>query len=298
MRDLFQGLSAFPLTPVTSTGVDLDGFRRLVERLTAAGVDSIGALGSTGSYMYLSREQRRAVAAAAVDAADGVPVVVGIGGLATDDVLRHADDAGAAGAAAVLLAPVSYQPLTGDEVFGLYADVSERCPLPLCIYDNPGTTRFTFPDELLIRVAALPGVASVKLPAMTFEEAVARIPRLRDAFPEHVTIGVSGDGLAAEGLLAGADAFFSVLGGLLPEPMLALTRTARSGDADAARAMSARFEPLWDLFRRYGSIRVVAAAAGLLGLAPEPNLPRPLLPLPPSGREELAAMLPSLAHAS
>ncbi|MFC0682619.1 dihydrodipicolinate synthase family protein [Lysobacter korlensis] len=294
--DLPGGLSAFPITPVTSAGVDLEAFQRIVVRLVAAGVDSIGALGSTGSSAYLSREERRAVAGAAVRAAAGVPVLVGIGALRTDDVLRHADDAQVAGAAAVLLAPVSYQPLTDDEVFGLYEDVSARCALPLCVYDNPGTTGFTFSDELHIRIAALATVAAVKLPGMGFDVAAERLPRLREAFPHGVSIGVSGDWLAADGLLAGADTFFSVLGGLLPHPMRALTRSAQSGDAQTARAISAEFEPLWMLFRRYGSIRVVSAAAELLGLSAAPNLPRPLLPLPATGREALAALLPSLTE--
>ena len=295
MGGLFGGLSAFPITPVTGTEVDLPAFRRLVSRLVAAGVDSIGALGSTGSYAYLSRDERRAVGRAAVEAASGVPVMVGIGSLRTDDVLRHADDAETIGVSAVLLAPMGYQPLTDEEVFGLYEDVSARSALPLCVYDNPGTTGFTFSDTLHARIAALPGVAAVKLPGMTIETARERLPRLREAFPDGIAIGVSGDWLAADGLLAGADAFFSVLGGLLPEPMQELTRSARAGDADAAYAISHEFEPVWALFRRYGSVRVVSAAAHMLGLSPEPNLPRPLLGLPQAGREELARSLPLLA---
>ncbi|AIJ23563.1 hypothetical protein [Amycolatopsis methanolica] len=54
---MFTGLSAFPLTPVTGSGIDTTACARLVSRLAAAGVDSIGALGSTGSYAYLTREQ-------------------------------------------------------------------------------------------------------------------------------------------------------------------------------------------------------------------------------------------------
>ena len=46
----FEGLSAFPLTPMDEHAVDEAAFGGLVERLAAAGVDSIGALGSTGSY--------------------------------------------------------------------------------------------------------------------------------------------------------------------------------------------------------------------------------------------------------
>lgn len=49
---------------------------------------------------------------------------------------------------------------------------------------------------------------------------------LRTILPAHVTIGVAGDRFAAEGLLAGCDAWYSVIGGVLPEPALALLRAA------------------------------------------------------------------------
>ena len=48
MTDLFRGLSAFPLTPLRDDAVDEGAFAGLVERLAAAGVDSITGLGSTG----------------------------------------------------------------------------------------------------------------------------------------------------------------------------------------------------------------------------------------------------------
>ena len=105
---MFRGLSAFPLTPLDETGaVDEPAFERLVGRLAEAGVDSIGALGSTGSYAYLGRDERARVARLAVGAAGGVPVMIGIGAVRTERVIAHAHDAQAAGAAAVLLAPVS-----------------------------------------------------------------------------------------------------------------------------------------------------------------------------------------------
>ena len=59
---MLRGLSAFPLTPVGRDGVDDVAFVRLIDRLVAAGVDSIGALGSTGSYMYLDRAERARIA--------------------------------------------------------------------------------------------------------------------------------------------------------------------------------------------------------------------------------------------
>lgn len=74
---MFTGLSAFPLTPLAHDAVDEASFIRLVERLAAAKVDSITALGSTGSYAYFSSEERSRVAHLAVQYADGTPVIVG-----------------------------------------------------------------------------------------------------------------------------------------------------------------------------------------------------------------------------
>ncbi|WP_229868647.1 dihydrodipicolinate synthase family protein, partial [Streptomyces chryseus] len=129
---MFTGLSAFPLTPIPGNGsVDEKAFATLVNRLATAGVDSIGALGSTGSYAYLTREERAHVARVAVDNADGVPVIVGVGALRTLQVLQAAEDAQNAGASGVLLAPVSYQPLTDDDVFGLYEEVTANLSIPL-----------------------------------------------------------------------------------------------------------------------------------------------------------------------
>lgn len=91
---MFLGLSAFPLTPMDEQGLDERAFIRLVEHLAEAGVDSIGALGSTGSYAYLNPEERARVAHLAVEGVAGrVPVIVGIGALRTRDVLSHADNA-------------------------------------------------------------------------------------------------------------------------------------------------------------------------------------------------------------
>lgn len=279
---MFTGLSAFPLTPVADGGVDERSFAGLVGRLAGAGVDSITALGSTGSYPYLRREERSRVARLAVEQAGVCPVLVGIGALRTREVLELAEDAQDAGASGVLLAPVSYQALTPEEVLGLYEDVSAELSVPLVVYDNPGTTHFTFTDELYARVAELPNVASIKIPGVPADpgEAEARVSRLRALLPPSVTIGVSGDPLAATGLGAGCDAWYSVLAGTVPEPALAITRAARDGDAATAAAESERLQPLWGLFGRHGSLRVVSAIAEHLGLVGHPNLPRPLRGLP------------------
>ena len=290
-----SGLSAFPITPSDTTGrVDADGLRRLLAPLTAAGVDSIGLLGSTGTYAYLTREERRRAVTIAAEAVGGtVPLLVGIGALRTDDAVRLAQDAGAAGADAGLLAPVSYTPLTDDEVFAHVAAVAGEGGLPLVLYDNPATTHFRFSPELIGRIARLPGIVAVKCPAPEAAAAAAGVAALREAVPPGFPVGFSGDWNATEALLAGGAAWFSVAAGLFPKTCLAIVRAAEAGDAARARALDAELAPLWALFKAHSSLRVVYALADLLGLCrAEP--PRPIRPLAPEVQAEIAAAITAM----
>lgn len=295
-----SGLSAFPLTPLRDGRVDESAVVRISERLVHAGVDSIGALGSTGSYAYLTREERARVARLTVEHADGLPVIVGIGALRTEHVLALAEDAQAAGAAGVLLAPMTYQALTPEDVFGLYEDVTAQLSVPLVVYDNPATTHVTFSEELYAAIASLPRVVSFKIPGVPAEpaEARARVSRLAGLLPDGVGLGVSGDACGATGLLAGCDAWYSVIGGTLPEQARAIARAAQAGDAQEADRLSAELQPVWDLFAEHGSLRVVASIAEHLGLAERPSLPRPLRGLTRDQHAEVAAVLDRVGAAA
>lgn len=294
---LFTGLSAFPLTPHRGGAVDLDAFSALVAEAVHAGVDSIGALGSTGSYAYLERADRVAVAERAVEVAGAVPVVVGVGAISTAAVLRNVEDAAAAGSAGVLLAPLSYQPLRDDEVLGLFADVAGRFPdMPVVVYDNPATTGFTFTTDLLVRIAELPSVASVKLGALAADpgEARADISALRARIRPDVSIGISGDGQAVRGLLAGCDAWYSVLAGLFPARFVEIAAAARGGDAERARALSDEFAAVWDLNLTRGSFRVAAALATLSGRTSEDAVYAPVQALAGAERDAAERALQTL----
>ncbi len=150
--------------------------------------------------------------------------------------------------------------------------------MPLCIYNNPGTTRFIFSDELIARLGAVKNIKAIKMPLPADDGYAAEITKLRSATPDDFAIGYSGDWGAKDALLAGADAFYSVAAGLLPAQSVALVRTAQSGNQAESERINAAFEPLWELFKTFGSFRVMYVIADLLGLAKiEP--PRPILPL-------------------
>lgn len=291
----FRGLAAFPLTPANADGrVNTEALARLLESLAEAGLASIGLLGSTGIYAYLSRDQRRRAVEAANECLQGrVPLIVGIGALRTDQAQDIARDAEAAGADALLMAPVSYTPLTQDEVFEHYHAVTKASGLSLCIYNNPGTTHFTFGTDLLERLSCLPTVRAVKMPLPADNDYAAELQHLRAR--TDFAIGYSGDWGMVDAMLAGADAFYSVLAGLLPVPALALLRAGQAGNADEARRLDRMFVPLWQTFRDFGSLRVMYVLFDALGFG-HIKPPRPILPLKAEARERvLAAAAPLMA---
>ncbi|EJT04865.1 dihydrodipicolinate synthase family protein [Rhizobium sp. CCGE 510] len=291
----FHGLSAFPPTPADMDGrVDTESLCRLLDRLCDAGVASIGLLGSTGIYAFLTREERlRAVQAAVECVAGRVPLVVGAGALRTDHAVDLAKDAEAAGADALLLAPVSYTPLTQEEAYQHFLAVTKAAKLPLCIYNNPGTTHFSFSRDLLQRLSDIETIRAVKMPLPVDSDFKSELAALREK--TNLEIGYSGDWGAAEALLSGADGWYSVVGGLFPRIALALTTAAIAGDRAETHRLDGLLQPLWKTFKDFGSIRVVYTLVDVLSLA-QVQLPRPLLPLVPMDRQRvLDAVEPLIA---
>lgn len=270
---MIRGLLAYVLTPADDSGrVDTECLGRLVEHAIRPGIAGIGVLGSTGTYAYLSAEERDRAMRAAVEAAAGrVPVLVGISALRTDWSEARAAAAEAAGADGLLLAPQSYLQLTDDEVVAHYTAVAVGTSVPLTVYVNPGTTGREMSLDLLARLAEVPGIAGVKLPASA--NPADEVARLRARVPEGFAIGYSGDVTIEAALASGADAFHSSLAGTLPGPFAAIADAVRAG-----RAHGLETGPLFDLTAAHGGLRVAYAAANLLGLTGALP-PRPILPI-------------------
>jgi 4-hydroxy-tetrahydrodipicolinate synthase len=296
---IFHGLSAFPITPADDMGiVDAKALSHIINRLVLAKVDSIGLLGSTGIYAYLSREERlRAIQIASAAVQGKVPLIIGVGALRTDAAIQLAQDAAAEGADALLMAPMSYVPVKSEEVYQHFVAVAGATDLPLCIYNNPGTTNFVFDTELLERLAVVPNICAVKMPLPSKGSIAAELTTLRGGPARTFSIGYSGDWGIADAMLAGADGFYSGLGGILPNEVLQLVRTSQTGNEVETHRLNTAFEPLWALFKEFGGLRVIYSIANTLNLcAAKP--PLPILPLPADAEGRLDNALSSIDTAT
>ncbi|WP_434994411.1 dihydrodipicolinate synthase family protein [Arthrobacter sp. Ld5] len=287
----FTGLIAYPLTPFLPDGsVSLPDLRGLVDGLASTRVDALTVLGSSGSFAYLDRGERARVARTAIEAVDGrLPVAVGISSVGTREVLESATDAQEAGASGLVLSPVSYVPLTDDEVLAQVRAVDEATDLPICLYNNPGTTQFDYSLQVVAELSLLPDVVAFKdtaADALTFNARYAELARLVRGPFSH---GVSGDLLMMTGEVA-ADAWHSGPAALLPAYYAGLRDAVVGGDRAGAERIRRVLAPLVDHvagLRKISGLHLLARACGVAAGDPRP----PLLPSPGSELRELGRLL-------
>jgi 4-hydroxy-tetrahydrodipicolinate synthase len=287
----FTGLIAYPVTPFDNDGsVRHEDLRGLLDGLATSGVDAVTVLGSSGSFAYLDASERSQIARTAIDALDGrLPVAVGISSVGTREVLDAAVDAQRAGAAGLVLSPVSYVPLTDDEVLAQVRAVCAATDLPVCLYNNPGTTQFDYSLQVVAELSALPEVVAFKDTAADAATFNARHAELAALVRGPFSHGVSGDLLMMTGEIA-ADAWHSGPAALLPAYYGRLRAAVVAGDRREVARVRSVLAPLVDHvagLRKISGLHLLARACGVAAGDPRP----PLLPSPGSELRELGRLL-------
>lgn len=170
------------ITPLDQDGgIDQDGVRRLVEHVIAGGVTALLPLGSTGETALLDERSRRTLLAAVVEAGAGrVPVICGVAQPTLGGAEAEVRAAGAAGAAAVLVAPPFYYPTDQPAVLEFYRRVRSASPVPVLVYNIPQFTKVTIEPPSLSTLAHEGTVAGIKDSSRDFEYFSRVVGRTRD----------------------------------------------------------------------------------------------------------------------
>lgn len=290
----FTGVIAYPLTPFAASGeVNLNELRRMISSLAVSGVDAIAVLGSSGSFAYLDRAERAAIVKSSVEEAAAVnpalPVYAGVSAVGTRQILAAAADAEDAGVDGLVVSAVSYVPLTAEEVAAQTRNLAAGTDLPICLYNNPATTQFDFPIELVAELATVANIVALKDPGTTPESFDERVTALRELVPMEFAHGMSGDISILDNAIA-SDAWHSGPAALLPEHYVRLRRALVAGDAGDFSSCRDVLTPVIHALaaqRKLSSLHSLARACGWD--AGDPRLP--LLPVPGSQQRELARLI-------
>jgi len=286
---VIQGIIAYPVTPFADTGIDTARLAALVDKLVADGVHAIAPLGSTGELAYLEEPEFDSVVDTTLATVAGrVPVVVGVSDVTTAKTVRRAAYAQRAGAAAVMVLPVSYWKLTEREILEHYRRIGDAVEIPIMAYNNPATSGVDMRPELLVTMfEAIENLTMVK--ESTGD--LSRMRRIAELSGGRLPFYNGSNPLVLDALLAGASGWCTAAPNLRPQPCLDLYDAVRAGDLDTARARYDDLKGLLEFIVAGGLATTVKAGLELLGFPVGDPRP-PLLPLDERGRAALRELLP------
>ena len=249
------------VTPFARDGsVDYGALKALVDEQTAAGVEGICSVGTSGESPTLTHEEHHRVIEKTIEFAAGkCTVVAGTGANSTAEALSLTRAAIACGGADVCLQVTPYYNKPNPE--GLYRHFMSVADLglPVILYNVPGRTGREIPLSVVKRLAAHPNVVAIKEAAGS----VDRVSAVRDAAPG-LTVLSGDDSLALPMIAVGAPGVISVASNVVPREMGDRVRKALAGDFVGARALHEKYYRLFrDLFIDVNPVMVKEALAAM-----------------------------------
>ncbi|MFF7167026.1 dihydrodipicolinate synthase family protein [Streptomyces sp. NPDC008086] len=269
--------TALPLreTPNGDLDVDFDTYADHVAWLAANGCDGVTPNGSLGEYQNLSAEERARVVTTAVAAApEGFTVMPGVAAYGADEARRWAEQAGEAGALAVMLLPPNSYRADQRAVVAHYRAVA-KAGVPVVAYNNPHDTKVDLVPELLAELFDEGLIVAVK----EFSGDIRRYYRITELAPG-LDVLAGTDDLALEMAVAGSPGWISGYPNALPRACATLWEAAGKGDLATALPLYRILHPLlrWD--SRTEFVQAIKLSMDLVGRYGGPCR-QPRLPLTP-----------------
>lgn len=216
--------------------IDTDSQARYYTYLSRSGLAGLVILGTNAETFLLTREERKLLLQTARKAAGpDYPIIAGVGGHSTKQVLEHIADAHEAGANYVLLLPPGYfgKQTTPAVIDRFFADVAGASPLPIVIYNFPAVVNGIDLDSATIARLARKhdNIVGVKLTC----GAVAKITRLAAELPpgRFATFGGQSDFLIG-GLAAGSVGTIAGFANVFPKTLVRIYDLYREGKFEEA----------------------------------------------------------------
>lgn len=258
--------------------IDEFSLRRLVNHVIEGGVDFLVALGTTAECATLSEEEKARVVRIVVEENRGrLPIMAGIGGNNTQEVIREIRRADwLKDCQAILSITPFYNKPSQTGLLEHFKAVAGMTPLPLCLYNVPGRTGVNMRASTLAELSReCPNIFAVKEASGDFEQATAILRQKRSDM-----LVFSGDDAIVLPLMAlGFDGVISVVANVMPRECSALVNYVKNGRLAEARRLHLSLSVFCKLLFEEGNPAGVKAALHAAGIIRHNRLRLPLTPV-------------------
>ncbi len=273
----FTGTGVAIITPFRKDGsIDFKSLGKLIEHLIKGGVNYIVALGTTGESVTLSKDEKKAIINFVTDSVNcRVPVVVGIGGNNTEeiiDTINHTDFSAIDG---ILSVSPYYNKPSQEGIYQHFKAVATSSPVPVIIYNVPGRTGSNISADTTIRLAN-----ECKSIIATKEASgnLGQIMQIIKNKPKNFLV-ISGDDAMAMPIVAmGGSGVISVAANAFPTEVSGMINLILKGDLLKANAIHYKILDLTNALFEEGSPSGIKAVLEILKVAPN-NVRLPLVPV-------------------
>lgn len=278
-----SGVGTAMITPFTIDGrVDYQALARMVDYVIDGGVDYIVALGTTAETPMLYMPERAVIAMFITNhIARRVPLVMGVGGNSTSEVLDQLREFDLRGADAILSVTPYYNKPSQEGLYQHFKVVSEHSPLPIILYNIPGRTGVNMTAETTLRIAHdFKNVIGVKEASGDIDQ----MQRILDNRQEGFLVLSGDDGMTLDLMQRGGDGVISVAANAFPRRFMQCINHAKASDFDRAQADYASLDEAIQALFAEGNptgVKCALAAMGRIG----PTMRLPLVEGTPSLRE-------------
>jgi len=263
----FYGTGVAMVTPFHADGeVDYEGLRRLIDFLIEGGVEYLVSLGTTGESVTLSKDEKKKIWSFTAEVNNGrVPLVAGIAGNNTAEVINEIKAFDTKGYDAILSASPNYNKPTQEGIYQHYKAIAEASALPLLLYNVPSRTGSNVSAETTIRLANdFKNIIGIKEASGNFDQ-LNQIARDKPAD----FLLISGDDPISLPMIAlGSVGVISVVGNALPREFSDMIRLGLKGDFKAALPEHSSFIDFTRMMFAEGSpagVKTALKARGICG---------------------------------
>lgn len=244
LRDQLKGTGVAIVTPFKNDqSVDYEALKKLIDFIIKGGVEYIVSLGTTGETPTLDKQEKLDIFNFTHEAIAGrVPLVVGIGGNDTKEVVQTVQSYPLEKAVAVLSACPYYNKPSQEGIFQHYKAVAEASSKPIILYNVPGRTGRNMEASTTIRLAnEVTNVAGIKEAGNNISQCIQVLKDRPDDF-----LVVSGDDdLVLPELACGIDGVISVAANCFPKEFSDMVRAGLAFDFKKAKSFN---DPLLEVY--------------------------------------------------
>lgn len=224
----FKGIGVALATPfLDDQSIDFESLKRLIDHVIAGGVDYLVVLGTTGESATLTASEKAQVLKASVEYNKGrVPLMLGLGGNATQKLLEEIEATEFYGVASILSVSPYYNKPTQEGIIAHYKALADASPVPLVLYNIPGRTMSNLTASTTLALSHHPNIVGIKEASGNLEQCM----QIAASMPKDFLL-LSGDDLLTKPILSiGGSGVISVLANALP----ATFKTLIEGDSKAS----------------------------------------------------------------